>query len=78
MSRTVVPFVSLGGELGCMMKSEHSSKAKALLAIWILFVFELIASLAETCEKIDDCSCKKDNGKVISLREIDGGSKGPA
>jgi len=61
-----------------MMKSEHSSTAKALLGIWILFVFELIASLAETCEKIDDCSCKKDNGKVISLREIDGGSKGPA
>lgn len=33
---------------------------------------------AEKCDKIDDCSCRKINGKVISLRKVDGGKGGPA
>ena len=33
---------------------------------------------AEKCDKIDDCSCRKSNGKVISLRKVDGGRGGPA
>jgi len=48
---------------------------QVILIIWVLFVFEFPEILAETCEKIDDCSCRKSNGKVINLREIDGGSK---
>ena len=62
-----------------MMGSKHRNyTAKAVLVIWILFPFEFMESATETCEKIDDCSCKKGNGKIINLREIDGGSKGPA
>ncbi|KAL9966631.1 hypothetical protein ACROYT_G024736 [Oculina patagonica] len=34
--------------------------------------------LAEVCRRIDDCTCLKSNGKVISLRRIDGGHQGPA
>ena len=27
---------------------------------------------ADICEKIDECSCKKSNGKMINLRYTDG------
>ena len=54
------------------------STAKAFLVICTLVVVEFMEILAETCEKIDNCSCKKSSGKVINLREVDGGSKGPA
>lgn len=60
------------------MMSMMWSTVKAFLVIWTLFVLELTEILAETCEKIDNCSCKKSSGKVINLREVDGGSKGPA
>ena len=60
------------------MARKHNDKVKDFLVMWILFAFEFIESAAETCVKIDDCSCKKGNGKIINLREIDGGSKGPA
>jgi len=60
------------------MANKHSNSLKLILIIWILLVFGFPEILAETCEKIDDCSCKKSNGKVINLREIDGGTKGVA
>lgn len=47
---------------------------KSLLGIWLLFV----QGLAEVCQKLDQCSCKKNSGKVISLWDDDGGSKGAA
>jgi len=61
-----------------MMGRKHTSTAIPFLGIWIIFVFEFPGILAETCKKIDNCSCRKSNGKIISLRAIDGGSKGPA
>ncbi|XP_068716301.1 uncharacterized protein [Montipora foliosa] len=53
-----------------------------LAKVFVIFgshlLCKFIESLAEECEKIDDCSCRKSNGKVINLREIDGGSTGPS
>lgn len=48
--------------------------SRAFFVVWILFAYIFFDNLAEICEKIDDCSCRKSNGKVISLRQIDGGS----
>lgn len=59
------------------MERKHNSAAKLSLFVSFLFVLQFDWILAETCEKIDNCSCRKSNGKVISLREIDGPS-GPA
>ncbi|XP_078378607.1 uncharacterized protein LOC144661671 isoform X3 [Oculina patagonica] len=61
-----------------MMARNRSNSMEASLVIWILFVFYFVKSFAEVCRKIDDCTCIKSNGKIISLREIDGGCKGPA
>ncbi|XP_020625256.1 cation-dependent mannose-6-phosphate receptor-like [Orbicella faveolata] len=47
---------------------------RAFLVVWILFAFKFFDTHAEICEKIDECSCRKSNGKVISLRQIDGGT----
>ena len=54
------------------MERKHNSAAKLSLFVSFLFVLQFGWILAETCEKIDNCSCRKSNGKVISLREIDG------
>ena len=54
-----------------------SFAAKIFIIVWIIFVSEFRGVPAEKCDKIDDCSCRKSNGKVISLRKIDGGSEGP-
>ena len=59
------------------MERKHNSATKLSLFASFLFVLQFGWILAETCEKIDNCSCRKSNGKVISLREIDGPS-GPA
>ncbi|XP_073235403.1 uncharacterized protein [Porites lutea] len=59
------------------MERKHNSAAKLSLFVSFLFVLQFRWILAETYEKIDNCSCRKSNGKVISLREIDGPS-GPA
>lgn len=66
--------------LPCVMDrpKRFSFAAKMFIIVWIIFVFEFKGILAEKCDKIDDCSCRKTNGKVISLRKIDGGSGGPA
>ncbi|XP_073237795.1 uncharacterized protein [Porites lutea] len=45
---------------------------------WIIFVSEFKGVPAEKCDKIDDCSSRKSNGKVITLRKIDRSSGGPA
>ncbi|KAL9966637.1 hypothetical protein ACROYT_G024744 [Oculina patagonica] len=52
----------------------NCNASRVFLVIWILFAFKFIASVAEICQKVDDCSCKKSNGKIINLRKIDGGS----
>ncbi|KAJ7380040.1 hypothetical protein OS493_010747 [Desmophyllum pertusum] len=59
---------------GFVMGSKNSNVWRAVLVIWIMLAFELFEGVAEICQKIDDCSCKKSNGKVINLRQIDGGS----
>ena len=60
------------------MERKHSSQAKFSVIVWFLFTFIFVGIFAETCEKIDVCSCRKSNGKVISLRDVAGGAKGPA
>lgn len=60
------------------MERKHSSQAKFSVIVWFLFTFNFVGIFAETCEKIDVCSCRKSNGKVISLRDVAGGAKGPA
>ncbi|XP_074623995.1 cation-dependent mannose-6-phosphate receptor-like [Acropora palmata] len=52
------------------------TKLFVLIGSHILFEFK--QALAQKCEKINDCSCRKSNGKIISLEDVDGGSKGPA
>jgi len=47
-----------------------SNAMKAFLLSCFLFVH----SVAEVCQKLDQCSCKKNSGQIISLWEIDGGS----
>lgn len=59
------------------MERKHCSAAKLSFFVSFLFMFQFGWILAETCEKIDNCSCRKSNGKVINLREI-GGPSGPA
>ena len=56
------------------MARKNGNTSRAFLVIWILCVFEVFENYAETCEKQDECSCKKTNGKIINLRKIDGGS----
>lgn len=55
---------------------------KGLTKLFVLIgshiLFEFKQALAQKCEKINDCSCRKSNGKIISLEDVDGGSKGPA
>ena len=51
-----------------------SNALKSLLGICLLFVH----GLAEVCQKLDQCSCKKNSGKIISLWDVDGGSNGAA
>lgn len=45
--------------------------------VFVIFGFYLLCKFielfVEECEKINDCLCRKSNGKVINLREIDGG-----
>ncbi|KAM7438601.1 hypothetical protein ABFA07_011915 [Porites harrisoni] len=52
--------------------------ARIFIIVWIIFVSEFKGVPAEKCDKIDDCSCRKSNGKVISLRKVDGVKGGPA
>ena len=69
----IIVFVS------CVMETKRLSfAAKIFIIVWIIFVSEFEGVPVEKCDKIDDCSCRKSNGKVISLRQIDGGSEGPA
>lgn len=56
------------------MGRANFNTSRAFFVVWILFAYIFFDNLAEICEKIDDCSCRKSNGKVISLRQIDGGS----
>ena len=58
------------------MDRKHNNAAKLSLFVSLLFVLQFGWILAEK-KKIDNCSCPKSNGKVISMREIDGPS-GPA
>ena len=37
----------------------------------LLSFLAVSVSSQEVCTKVDDCSCKKSNGKIISLRNID-------
>ncbi|KAL9966635.1 hypothetical protein ACROYT_G024742, partial [Oculina patagonica] len=60
---------------GSVMGRKTCITSRAFLVIWTLFAFEVSVNYAEICEKIDDCSCKKSNGKIINLRKIDGASK---
>ena len=53
-------------------------EARIFIMVWIIFLSEFKEVPAEKCDKIDDCSCRKSNGKVISLRKVDGGKGGPA
>ena len=63
----------------CVMERKRLSfAAKIFIIVWIIFVSEFKGVPAETCDKIDDCSCRKSNGKVITLRKIDRSSGGPA
>ena len=57
------------------MLGKQINTVKVLIVIWIFPLGEFTGVSQETCEKIDDCSCKKRNGEIINLREIDGGSK---
>lgn len=59
----------------CIMLGKQINTVKVLIIIWIFSSAEFTGISQETCDKIDDCSCKKSNGKIINLREIDGGSK---
>ena len=61
-----------------MERKRLSFAAKIFIIVWIIFVSEFQGVPAEKCDKIDDCSCRKSNGKVISLRKIDRSSGGPA
>ena len=55
----------------CFDGEEISSNTmKTFLVSCFLFVH----SVAEVCQKLDQCSCKKNSGRIISLWEIDGGS----
>lgn len=57
------------------MLGKQINTVKVLIIIWIFSSGEFTGISQETCDKIDDCSCKKSNGRIINLREIDGGSK---
>ena len=61
-----------------MERKRLSFAAKIFIIVWIIFVSEFKGVPAEKCDKIDDCSCRKSNGKVITLRKIDRSSGGPA
>ena len=61
-----------------MERKRLSFAAKIFIIVWIIFVSEFKGVPAEKCDKTDDCSCRKSNGKVISLRKIDRSSGGPA
>ena len=55
----------------CFDGEEISSNTmKTFLVSCFLFVH----SVAEVCQKLDQCSCKKNSGRIISLWDIDGGS----
>ena len=59
------------------MARKHGKTLKVCLVIGILFVFKSKDSQeAEICEMIDECSCKKGNGKIINLRYTDGANAG--
>ncbi|CAH3037561.1 unnamed protein product [Porites evermanni] len=45
----------------------------SMVFLLLSFLAVSVSSL-EVCTKLDDCSCKKSNGKIISLRNIDGKS----
>ncbi|XP_022796290.1 uncharacterized protein LOC111334745 [Stylophora pistillata] len=57
-----------------LMVKKHNNAVRKLL-VWLTVI---TYGVAEECEKLDQCSCKKGNGKIISLWDIDGGSKEPA
>ena len=61
-----------------MERKRLSFEAKIFIMAWIIFVSEFKGVPAEKCDKIDDCSSRKSNGKVITLRKIDRSSGGPA
>ena len=67
--------------VSCVMERQKRFRFAArtvFIIVWIIFVSEFNGVPAEKCDKIDDCSCRKSNGKVISLRKVDGGRGGPA
>ena len=66
--------------VSCVMERQKRFRfaARIFIIVWIIFVSEFKEVPAEKCDKIDDCSCRKSNGKVISLRKVDGGKGGPA
>lgn len=45
----------------------------SMVFLLLSFLAVSVSSL-EVCTKLDDCSCKRSNGKIISLRNIDGKS----
>jgi len=61
-----------------MERKRLSFAAKIFIIVLIISVSEFKRVPAEKCDKLDDCSCRKSNGKVISLRKIDRSSGGPA
>ena len=44
---------------------------KAAFIVFVVFQQTLGSVLSTSCTPIDDCSCKMDNGKEISLHQID-------
>jgi len=56
------------------------SASERLLHLY-LFVFVHVVAIEETtasvCKKINDCECTKSNGKLMSLKPVDGGTSGP-
>lgn len=57
------------------MTKMRSNVIRMLIVISLAAITHVVA---EVCEMLDQCSCKKENGKIISLWGIDGGSKEPA
>lgn len=57
------------------MTKMRSNVIRMLIVISLAAITHVVA---EVCEMLDQCSCWKENGKIISLWGIDGGSKEPA
>lgn len=56
------------------------STSKRLLYLYLFLFVHVVAieeTTAATCTKINDCECRKSNGKIMSLKPVDGGTAGP-